>query len=450
MQENTGGILREVRVPFMGSVENAIILKWVVGEGAQVEDDSAICEIETDKTVTEIGAPGAGVLVKHMVSEGSQLKVGALIGYMADVGASVDAIARELSALVGGAGEQSHASPPAQAPVPPSSAALGVPEQQSAEVSPPVRISPLARRLAKEHLVDIADVTGTGPSGRITGDDVLRLAQGGGHGKASAGMPAFPVVAGGEAGNKAASEVFSLRGYETVPCEKRPNSGRRKTIARRLAETARTVPHLTADVQVDLSRLMEARQSYNERRQRAGQPAVSLLAFIARATCAALGDHPELNATYTDDALLVWQQVNLGVAVDTAEGLIVPVIRGAEQMSVAELDAAIKDLAVRARDGALKPQDLEGGTFTLSNPGSLGPVLRAEAILNAPQVALLGLPAIQQVPVAVRQSDGQYGMVVRPVVRPSLTFDHRALDGGSVVRFLSAVKDRLETLVLDW
>lgn len=434
MQESTGGILREVRVPFMGSVENATILKWLVSEGELVEGDAILCEIETDKTVMEIEAPGAGVLVKHLVPDGQQLKVGSLIGYLADAGIPAEEVRRALDKMAG-SGESLV---PAPTNIQQPDALQEVVDQLEAaeNAGAPVRISPLARRLAKEHSVDLSTVTATGPSGRITGDDVLRVVR---DGAVAVAVPAA-----------APSEVFSLRGYEDVPCEKRPNSGRRKTIARRLAETARTVPHLTADVQVDLSRLMDARQAFNERRKGAGQSAVSLLSFIARATCVALTEHPELNATFTDDALLVWKEVNLGVAVDTEEGLIVPVIRRAERLSVSQLDTAIKDVAAKARNGALKPQDLEGGTFTLSNPGSIGPVLRAEAILNAPQVALLGLPAIQQIPLAVPQADGTYTVEVRPVIRPSLSFDHRALDGGHVVRFLTDVKNRLETLVLDW
>lgn len=446
MQEAISGVLREVRVPFMGSVENATILKWLVDEGGRVDEQTVLCEIETDKTVTEVGAPGAGVLVKRLVAEGTQLKVGALIGYLADSDVPEDTVHRELALL---SGEASPSAPPPPTELPATDAAeVAAPTADSS--SKPVRVSPLARRLAKEHAVDLARVVATGPSGRICGEDVLRAAREGAAAPAVTMREPALQLPGAEDANTLPTEASSLRGYEDVPFDRRANSGRRRTIARRLAETARTVPHLTADVQIDLSQLVAARNAYNARRQKAGQAAVSLLAFIARAACAALGQHPELNATYTDEALLVWKEVNLGVAVDTPEGLIVPVIRRAERLTVAELDAAIKDLAVRARDGALKPQDLEGGTFTLSNPGSLGPVLRAEAILNAPQVALLGLPGIQQVPIAVSRPDGTYGVEVRPVVRPSLTFDHRALDGGHVVRFLSDVKDRLETLVLDW
>lgn len=453
MQVNdiSASILTEVRIPFMGSVENARIQLWSVKEGATLTPDDVLCEIETDKTVMEINSPDHGILARRVVPEGTDLKVGELIGYLARPDATPEQVARALAALDAGG------TPPAVQPLSPTAQA----DTQSAAPAAPanapartlVRVSPYARRLAKDYQVDLARVTGSGASGRITGDDVLRAAKAGGQAAAAAAVSAAPV---GNAAPPAASapvasdEAPALAGYEGVPHEVIAHSMRRRVIARRLAETARTVPHLTADVQVDMSTLLAARQSYNAARKRAGQPPASVLAFLARAACATLKDHPALNATYTDTGLLVWKVINLGIAVDTPEGLVVPVIRDAARLSISELDAAIRQLAQRARDGALALQELTGGTFTISNPGSVGPVLRAEAILNAPQVALLGFPAIQQTPVAVEDSAGGYRVEVRPVLRPSLTFDHRPLDGGAVVRYLGDYKQRLETMVFDW
>jgi pyruvate/2-oxoglutarate dehydrogenase complex dihydrolipoamide acyltransferase (E2) component len=414
----------------MGSVENARIQIWAAKEGARLTPDDVLCEIETDKTVMEINAPDHGILARRTVVAGTDLKVGDLIGYLAQPDASAEQVARALAALDGAAA-------PATAV-----------EPQAADVPAPapVRVSPYARRLAKDYQVDLASVTGTGAGGRITGDDVLRAAT-------DAVPKAAPTIleataAPVPAGTNGAPQPQP--GYEGVPYEIVAHSMRRRVIARRLAETARTVPHLTADVQVDMSTLLAARASYNAARKSAGQAPVSVLAFLARAACATLKNHAPLNATYTETGLIVWKVINLGIAVDTPDGLVVPVIRDAGQLSIGELDAAIKRLAERARDGTLSPQELEGGTFTLSNPGSVGPVLRAEAILNAPQVALLGFPAIQHVPVAVADEDGDYRVEVRPVLRPSLSFDHRPLDGGAVVRFLGDYKQRLETMIFDW
>ena len=263
-------------------------------------------------------------------------------------------------------------------------------------------------------------------------------------------VPAVPQAAPASVPAGASGPAALPPGYEGVPHDIVTHSMRRRVIARRLAETASTVPHLTADVQVDMSTLLAARTAYNAARKSAGQAPVSVLAFLARAACATLREHATLNATNTETGLVVWKTINLGIAVDTPDGLVVPVIRDAGQLSIGELDAAIKRLAERARAGSLTQQEMEGGTFTLSNPGSVGPVLRAEAILNAPQVALLGFPAIQRVPVAVGSDDEGYRVEVRPVLRPSLTFDHRPLDGAAIVRFLGDYQRRLETMVFDW
>ncbi|MFZ1293471.1 MAG: 2-oxo acid dehydrogenase subunit E2, partial [Pseudomonadales bacterium] len=217
-----------------------------------------------------------------------------------------------------------------------------------------------------------------------------------------------------------------------------------RTIARRLAESARTMPQLTADMQVDLGNLLAARSRLNAAEQAAGRASVSVLSFVAAAVCRLLPQHAELNATYADTHMLLWRVVNLGVAVDTPEGLVVPVLRDAGRLSLPELNAAITALASRARAGELRAEELEGGTFTISNPGSLGPVLRAQAILNPPQVALLGLPGMRRAPVAIDDGSGGYCVEVRPLLCPSLTFDHRALDGGQVIRFLNALKEELE------
>lgn len=427
MNDIVKNLLTEIRIPFMGSVENARIQLWSAREGARLTPDDVLCEIETDKTVMEINAPDHGILARRTVAEGTDLKVGDLIGYLAQPDATPEQVANALAVLDGAA----------------EPAAAVASEARDAPPTAPVRVSPYARRLAKDYQIDLASVTGTGPGGRITGDDVLRAT----HVPTAPTAPvAADVPAPAGTGNAAAPQP----GYEGVPYEIVAHSMRRRVIARRLAETARTVPHLTADMQIDMSTLLAARKSYNAARKNAGQSPVSVLAFLARAACATLKSHAPLNATYTETGLIVWKVINLGIAVDTPDGLVVPVIRDAGQLSIGELDAAIKRLAERARDGTLTPQELEGGTFTLSNPGSVGPVLRAEAILNAPQVALLGFPGIQHVPVAVAGEDDDYRVEVRPVLRPSLSFDHRPLDGGAVVRFLGDYKQRLETMIFDW
>ena len=404
-------LLTELRIPHMGSVENAKMVKWLVAVGESFKAGQPLYEIETDKTVMEVEAEADGVLARCDAAEGDDKKVGDFIGYAAPAGSAKGDIEAALARLDIKPTEPQPADAAASEP-----ASTAAPDASA-------RHSPLVRRLAAEHGVDLTTLKGSGPGGRIVGDDVVRAAQ---QTSAVAGSaPAIP-------------------GYDNVPVEAVPNSSRRRAISRRLVESARNTAALTADMQIDLTAVFELRTEVNQKRCARGEPNVSMLALIAQALCKLLRLHPNFNATFTESHTLLWQAVNLGIAVDTPDGLVVPVIRDADKLDAVQMDAAIKSLAARARDNQLRPDELEGGTFTLSNPGSLGPVLRAEGIINPPQVALLGLPAVLRVPVAVGTGDGEYKVEVRPVIRPSLTFDHRALDGGQVIGFLNDLRELLE------
>lgn len=405
-------LLNELRIPHMGSVENAKMLNWLVPEGSAFRAGQALYEIETDKTVLEVEAEADGVLARCEAHEGDERKVGDRVGYVAAAGAAAGDIAAALQAL-DAAGALAAAD--AAAPMGQATAEAAAPAAETAQ-----RHSPLVRRLAAEHGVELAGVRGSGPGGKITGDDVLAAA-----GQAQGGVPTVP-------------------GYEGVPVKAIAASPRRRAISRRLAESARQSAALTADMQVDLQALLALRAQANAARKARGDESLSVMAFVAKAAVQVLRRRPEFNATFTDTHFLQWQTVNLGIAVDTPDGLVVPVIRNAERLDVPALSEAIRALALRARDGQLRPDEMEGGTFTLSNPGSLGPVLRAEAILNPPQVALLGLPAMLYTPVALPDGEGGHRLEVRPVMRPSLTFDHRAMDGGAAIGFLNDLRQQLE------
>ena len=212
-----------------------------------------------------------------------------------------------------------------------------------------------------------------------------------------------------------------------------------------MVRSRRTAAHMTTEVDVDLGRLTDVRAALNTQRQAAGQAKLSFLPFIARATCAALLAHPDLNATFETERLLRWGEVNLGIAVDTPRGLMVPVVRGAERLTVEPLAQAIVDVAARVREGKAGPDDFRAGTFTISNPGSVGAV-SAPAIINQPQVGILGMPTIVRRPWVVRLADGQETIAIRPIIRLALTFDHRAVDGADATRCLVDVRRRLE----DW
>jgi pyruvate/2-oxoglutarate dehydrogenase complex dihydrolipoamide acyltransferase (E2) component len=242
-----------------------------------------------------------------------------------------------------------------------------------------------------------------------------------------------------------ADEVAIPDGYADVPHEFSKFKLRRRAAARAMV-AASQVPTLTADVEVDMTAVLSTRASWNAKHE--APERLSVMSFLATAAVATLLEHPLLNASYTDAGLLEWRTINLGVAVDAPSGLVVPVIRDAQRLTVVGIAAQVRDLADKARGRGLSPQLLSGGTFTLSNPGAVGPVLRAEALLNPPQVALLGLPAMRRTPVVVTHDDEET-VAIRPVLRPSLSFDHRALGGADAIRYLTGLKDKLESWDLE-
>ncbi len=230
-------------------------------------------------------------------------------------------------------------------------------------------------------------------------------------------------------------------GYEGIPYERVKLKMRRRAVARNLTVSA-SIPSLTADVQVDLTALLAARHEWNNQPECPAR--LSVFAFLARAAVSTLLEFPDLNATFLDTELIRWTTVNLGIAVDTERGLVVPVIRDAQKLGVRVIGDHIRDIGARARDGGISSGELSGGTFTLSNPGSVGPSIRAEALLNPPQVALLGFPGVCREPVVVTDASGGESIEIRSILRPSLTFDHRAIDGGEAIRFLVAFRDKVQ------
>jgi pyruvate dehydrogenase E2 component (dihydrolipoamide acetyltransferase) len=306
---------------------------------------------------------------------------------------------------------------------------------EAATGSSSVLASPIARRMARSHGVELASVRGTGRSGRIRKRDVEQaLAQ------SPRGVD-LPAYIAGKATPR--SDVGFPAGYVGVPHEIVETPRVRRVIAEHMVRSRQTAAHMTTEVDVDLSALTAVRAGINAKRLEAGEAKLSYLPFIARAACDALAEYPELNASFLGERMIRWSTVNLGVAVDTPEGLLVPVINGCEQLAVAEIGAAIADLAERARTRALAPDDLAGGTFTISNPGSVGAV-SAPAIINQPQVAVLGIPAIQRRPWVTADTAGNESIEIRPILRLALTFDHRTLDGADATRFAVAVKTDLE------
>ena len=481
-----------VPMPHMGvSVEEGTVIEWLVEVGDEVSAEQPLCAIATDKVDTEVVAPADGVLARILAEVGADVPVGQPLAELAPVGGgaagvgSADATRREEDAAdasededasrrvsaeptpaaqTGSGGGESRLTPGLAAraaagrdefgrfdPKAAAEAVLSFVAAPAGTNGANVLASPIAKRMASVHGVELASLRGTGRAGRIRKVDVERALGGAGtkvadkatESTASAGtsppnQPAVPA----SAPNQGRGDELPA-GYADVPHELIDTPRVRKVIAEHMARSRQTAAHMTTEVDVDLTALTEARAELNEQRIAADEPKLSYLPFLARAACAALQEFPELNATFLGEKTIYWQQVNLGVAVDTEEGLLVPVIKACDQLTAPEIGAAIADLAERARTRKLTPDDLAGGTFTLSNPGSVGAV-SAPAIINQPQVAVLGVPTIQRRPWVVTDPNGAETIAIRPILRLAVTFDHRALDGADATRFAVAAKDLLE------
>ena len=431
-----------VPMPHMGvSIDEGTVVAWQVGVGDAVAEGDVLCEIATDKVDMEVESPAAGTVTAILADADEVVPVGGPIcelgGGGSGAGASGDAEEGSPGAFGGVPGDPSSASPPGAGGLDehgafdPAAAADAV---VSLEKDGPLA-SPVAKRIASQRGIDLNTVTGTGKRGRIRKVDVLAAAEAG---------PRAPRAAAAAPAPVAASAEGIPAGYDDVPHEVVPTSRVRQAIAEHMIRSRQTAAHMTTEVDVDLSAVIRARTELNKARLASGDPKLSFMPFIARATCAALAEHRDMNATFQGEQTVRWGQVNLGIAVDTEAGLLVPVIRDAGSLTAPAIGAAIADLAARARDRKLVPDDLAGGTFTISNPGSVGAV-SAPAIINQPQVAILGVPTIQRRPWVVTGPDNEEMIAIRSILRLAVTFDHRAIDGADATRFAVSVKTRLES-----
>jgi pyruvate dehydrogenase E2 component (dihydrolipoamide acetyltransferase) len=461
-----------VPMPHMGvSIEEGTVIAWHKAVGDTVAEGDVICEIATDKVDMEVEAPSGGTITAIFAEADAVVPVGEALceldgdgsGDGADASAGAGEGSPGATPRGDGAADASGGSgapggvpgdpSPAPAPGSESPSGMGVTERAAAgrDVNgsfdpaaaadavtslPGPLASPLAKRIASERGVDLNAVTGTGKRGRIRKDDVLAAAEAG-------PTPSKPAVSTAAAAQTSPQGIPA--GYEGVPHEVVPTTRVRQAIAEHMIRSRQTAAHMTTEVDVDLTAVVKARSELNKARLAAGEAKLSFLPFIARATCAALKEYPDMNATFQGTQTIRWGQVNLGIAVDTEAGLLVPVIKDAGSLTAPAIGAAIADLATRARDKKLVPDDLAGGTFTISNPGSVGAV-SAPAIINQPQVAILGVPTIQRRPWVVTGPEGEEMIAIRSILRLAVTFDHRATDGADATRFAVAVKSRLESL----
>lgn len=393
----------ELKIPVIGeSVTEVTLSSWLKKDGDYVAEGEAVCEIESDKASMELPAPSAGVL-KIMAEAGSELKIGAKIGEL-DTAAAKPAAAAKAEAPAAAAPAQAAAS-------------------SGKEVNYP---SPAARKILDEKGVAADDVKGSGKDGRITKEDAL----------ASQPNSAPSSKAAAPAASAPATRAPSVPGARATRPEKMTRL--RKTIASKLVEAKNTTAMLTTFNEVDMFELMALRKRYKEAFTKKHGVGLGFMSLFTKAVTVALKDWPAVNAQINGDEILYHDYADIGIAVSTPRGLVVPVVRNAESLSLAEIEKEILALATKARDGKITIEEMQGGTFSITNGGVFGSML-STPILNLPQSAILGMHNIIERPVAI---NGQ--VVIRPMMYLALSYDHRIIDGRESVSFLKQVKELLE------
>jgi 2-oxoglutarate dehydrogenase E2 component (dihydrolipoamide succinyltransferase) len=418
----------DVVMPQMGeSIFEGTITKWLKKVGDSVVQDEPLFEISTDKVDAEIPSPTAGTLTEIKIAEGNTVQINTVV------------------AVIGGAAGVSAAAAPAPADVAPKSASVAVAPaaEAAADVEDTasvggVRSSPLVRKIAKESNLDLSKVKGTGSAGRITKEDALAAIAQRGAGSAPVSAPAPAPVATGAAAAKPAAAAPAI-----VPGELVPLSRMRSIIAQRMVESKHTSPHVHTCFKIDLTKIVKLREKEKSKYEQRNGVKLTYMPFITRAVINTLRKMPIVNASMEGDAIRYHKNVNIGIAVALDWGLIVPVIKEAEDKSFLGVARAIVDLAERARGKKLKPDEVGGGTFTITNPGIFGEQF-GTPIINQPESAILGVGGLFKEPTVITDESGSDSIAVRSVIRLTLGFDHRIVDGADAGKFMQEVKKYLE------
>jgi 2-oxoglutarate dehydrogenase E2 component (dihydrolipoamide succinyltransferase) len=439
-----------ISLPALGeSVTEGTITRWLKAVGDQVAVDEPLVEISTDKVDTEIPAPVAGILISIAAPEDSVVEVGAELGRIgSQVGAPVHTAPNPPTPAA--------PAPVAPAPVAPKpvvpTAASSVPESVVADDSAGGGyVTPLVRRLAAETGVDLAKVTGTGAGGRITKADVLGAVGNQPTAAATATAPAAaPAAAAAPQAKASPPRPATPVTGGTMPGTTEPLSRLRKVIAERMVESLQTSAQLTTVVEVDVTRITALRNRVKISFEQHEGVKLTYMPFFVKAAVEALKQYPQVNASIDMSAGTVTyhNSENIGIAVDTERGLLVPVVHNAGELNIAGISRRIADLADRTRSGKVSPDDLSGGTFTVTNTGSRG-ALFDTPIVNQPQVAILGTGAVVKRPIVVTDDNGQDVIAIRSMVYLALSYDHRLVDGADAARFLTTMKSRLEDAAFD-
>jgi 2-oxoglutarate dehydrogenase E2 component (dihydrolipoamide succinyltransferase) len=420
----------DVKVPALGeSITEGTLAQWLKKAGDTVAADEPIASLETDKVTVEVPAPVAGVLTETTVNEGETVEVGSVIARIDESG--------KATAPAEKAVETTAVATPAAAETP-------APREEAAPVEPEgdhiTTLSPAVRRAVLEHHVDPTTIKGSGKDGRITKDDVLAAAaakeQGGSPAQPGAQAPQAKATAPSPTPPPAPAKAPAATGERRE--ERIKMSRLRQTVARRLKEAQNTAAMLTTFNDVDMSAVMDARNRYKDLFEKKHGIRLGFMSFFVKAVALAVRDVPAVNGSIEGDEIVYHDYLDVSVAVSAPKGLVVPVIRNAQAMSFAEIEKTIAEYGKKAKDGTLTVEEMQGGTFTISNGGVFGSLL-STPILNPPQSGVLGMHRIEERPVAI---DGQ--VVIRPMMYLALSYDHRLVDGREAVTFLVRVKEAIE------
>jgi 2-oxoglutarate dehydrogenase E2 component (dihydrolipoamide succinyltransferase) len=432
------GAVTEVVMPQMGvSVSEGTITRWLKGVGEQIEADEPLLEISTDKVDTEVPSPGTGVVAEILVQEGETVEVGTLL---ARIGATGDASAPAPPGAAEPVAEEP--APPAPEPVAagePEPAAPPAPEPHNGHDHDRSFVSPVVARIAAEHGIDPARVEGTGRAGRVTKKDILAFVE-------SRAAEPEPAPAAPARPPRPAPAPPPAAAPELAPDESlEPMNAMRRGIAEHMRRSLDTAAHVTSAIEVDMARVVAIRERRKHEYDHQYGLKLTYLPFVARATVETLADWPWVNSELRGESILTRNHVHLGfaVALEGGKGLIVPVVKHAEGLNLLGMTRAIADLAERARTKRLLPDDVQGGTFTITNPGGFG-TFHGTPVISQPQSGILGTYAVVKRPWVIRDESGADAIAIRPIMNLTLTYDHRVVDGAYAGQFLRDLRARLE------
>ena len=446
----------DIVMPQMGeSIVEGTITKWLKKPGDKIQRDEPLFEISTDKVDAEIPAPASGVLQEIKVAEGTTVQVNTVVGTISDgdgAGSTKSAPAAEKKAAPAPAAPKTESRPASRPePAPARTEPAPSPAAQVHEDDEHARSSPLVRKIAREHNVNLSQVEGTGLGGRITKQDILAFIEGQpGSGVQERGGMAVssvqaPVQPGGDVRQptSAASAPAPRAAPAAIPGDLVPMTNMRRIIAQRMIESRRTSAHVHCMFEVDMTRIVNLRNKLKSSFEQRNGARLTFMPFFVRAAIIALQQFPIVNASIEGDGVRYHRHVNVGIAVALDWGLIVPVLKNADELNFLGLQRGITDLGERARNKKLKPEEVEGSTFTVTNPGQFGAVFGLP-IINQPNSAIMGVGGITKMPLVVTDKDGADSIAIRSVVHLTLGYDHRIIDGAIADQFMAFVKKTLE------